>query len=115
MPKTSRVSKDNFVQDVSPELFKIEKKRLEEKPAEVKQGSRDLGMGDKVDIWEQELKAWQEEAAALKTHSNESVEPGLAQRSASQYESSDHQPIRAVNPGLAVALKVKRKAPGAAA
>ena len=71
-------------------------------------------MKEKVDIWEQELRAWQEEAAALKTHSNESLEPGLAQRSASQYESSDHQPIRAVNAGLAVALKVKRKPPGPA-
>jgi len=37
MPKTSRLSKADMVQDISPELFKVEKKRITEKPLEVNQ------------------------------------------------------------------------------
>lgn len=69
MPKTSRLSKADMVQDVSPELFKVEKKRITEKPLEVNQVVRQPEMKEKLDFWEQELRILKEEAT-LRSRSN---------------------------------------------
>jgi len=69
MPKTSRLSKADMVQDISPELFKVEKKRITEKPLEVNQVVRQPERQERLDFWEQELRILQEEAA-LRSRSN---------------------------------------------
>ena len=61
MPKTNRLSKADMVQDVSPELFKVEKKRITEKPFEVNLVGRTAGQtNNKADFWEEELRILQE-------------------------------------------------------
>ena len=52
-----------MVQDISPELFKVEKKRITEKPLEVNPVVRQPEVKDRLDFWEQELRILQEEAA----------------------------------------------------
>jgi hypothetical protein len=52
MPKTSRLSKADMVQDISPELFKVEKKRITEKPLEVNPVVRQPEVKDRLDFWE---------------------------------------------------------------
>ena len=63
-----------MVQDTSPELFKVEKKRITDKTFDVNQVGKPAGQSynqknDKADFWEQELRLVQEEAA-LRYRSN---------------------------------------------
>jgi hypothetical protein len=72
MPKTTRISKAGMVQDTSPELFRVEKKRITEKPLETHQViMQPKTREQKADFWEQELRILQEDAA-MRSRSNRS-------------------------------------------
>ena len=55
MPKSNKLIKPEpeMVQHHSPELFKVEKKKITEKPFEV---NNLVGRLNKVDFWDEELK-----------------------------------------------------------